>query len=135
GMADEAIGTRGDEPAMCRHQSERSPECCQAQAADHDPEPLKAESNGVQRPGVGTAGTKQRSTEGAEVGGDPNGSAPAHQRGGPMNAEQHGGPEAKQSHAQPDHTTGLDRVPDVDHGEYQPKDRATRARREVAKRW
>src|SRR5438093_6407386 len=104
-MADEAVRAGGDQPAMRRHQSKRTPEGCQAQAPNHNPDPLEKEPAGVQPSGVETAGTKYRSTERAEIGGDPYGDAPTHQCGRSANAEQDSRPEAKQPDTKSDHPT------------------------------
>src|SRR3954454_13599092 len=111
-MAEEPVHARGDQPAMRRHESERSPKGCQAHDSNHNPYPLEEEASSVQPPGVRTARTKQRRTERAEISGDPHGNAPAHQRGRSTNAEQHGRPNGKTPAGDPDHAARFDRVTD-----------------------
>jgi hypothetical protein len=84
-----SVGASGYQPAMRWHESKRSPKRCQAQASDHNPYALEDEAGGVQPPGVRTAGAKQRSTERAEIRGDPDGNASTHQCWGATNAKQH----------------------------------------------
>lgn len=133
-MAEDPVRTRGDETAVRRYESKRSSEGGQAQDPDHDTQSLENEAHRVQSSRVMAARPKQRGTECAEVGGDPDRNAPAYQRGWPANTEQDGRPESNDPHAQPDDTTGLDRISDVDDGEDQPEDRPNCARSEMTKR-
>src|SRR5262249_58421834 len=119
--------------AMRGPQSKRPPKHGQSGAATHKRWPREDEPASVQPPVVGTAGTKQRRTERAEIGGDPYGNARTHQPGGPTNAKQNGLPKAKKPDTESDHTTRFDRITDVDDGEHQPEDRAKCARCEVTK--